>query len=361
MQLRNSFLPNTGISRADENDGLLESNGGTQDENLPLWCTLDFEKFLRKRPLLAKWFVGGVPNRQQAHFWMDRQGPKFYIFLLQVDLIFVGGYAGLLLLEFIPFAYHKQPASLFVLFVILGMTPAIGILYNKRDLVAFMAQSSSIGTYRKDQIVRDVLLEETTSRIVRTFIIIHRMRRVAERGLPMVDDMPIHVTFENQETFSNLEREEVGRSFKAFDSDNSDSITKDEFRALMSRLGANVNEEHFDRLVNSLDTDGDGVVTKDEFINWYLYYANKDKISLKERAEDLFVMFDTNGSGEITLGEFKNKLEALNMDFTMDEIGAILHELDHDRSGSVSLEEFEMLLEKYFPEELRGRGHHHRH
>ena len=38
-------------------------------------------------------------------------------------------------------------------------------------------------------------------------------------------------------------------------------------------------------------------------------------------------MFDENHSGEITLGEFKNKLDALNMGFTTDEIGAILDPL----------------------------------
>ena len=120
----------------------------------------------------------------------------------------------------------------------------------------------------------------------------------------------------------------------------------------MTNLGAHVEEEHFDRLVSSLDTDGDGLVTKTEFINWYQYYAEKDELTIQERAEDLFEMFDTNRSGEITLGEFKSRIDALNMDFSMDEIGAILHVLDRDRNGSVSLEEFEHLLKHFYPEEL---------
>jgi Ca2+-binding EF-hand superfamily protein len=330
---------------------LLESSG--HDAELPKWCTFDLQKFLKRRPILARLFVGGAPNRQQAHYWMDREGPKFYISILQVDLIFTGIYVGLLMLEFLPFAYHEEARLLFALYVVAAVLPLFGIVYNKKDLVALMAQVSSVGTYRKEQIIRDVLLQAKTARIVRTFIIVHRMRRVAELGLPEGGDDMTGMHELGSTSFSNLEIHEVERSFLSFDTDNSGSISKDEFRGLLERLGADIEEDKFDRLMAALDSDGSGDVTKEEFVAWYEFYAEKDKISLKERAEDLFAMFDRNNSGEITLGEFKVRLDALNMGFTMDEIGAILHELDRDRSGSVSLEEFEDLLEKFYPEELR--------
>lgn len=289
---------------------------------------------------------------------MDRHGPKYFTFLLQVNLIFAGIYAGLLLLEFIPFTYHEEPLSIFVLYTVLSVLPLFGILYNKRDIVALMTQVTSIGTYRKDQIVRDVLLEESTTRIVRTFLIIQRLRRVAERGQPEHGDS---LMTPNRTSFSELEKAEVGHTFDAFDSDKSGSITKREFHELLARLGAKMEDHQFDLLVKSLDTDGDGYVTRDEFISWYQYQSEHDDITLHERAEDLFDMFDENKSGEITLGEFKTKLDALNMGFTTDEIGAILHVLDHDRSGSVSLEEVVELLHKFYPEELgrRSRPNHH--
>jgi Ca2+-binding EF-hand superfamily protein len=355
VQLRNSFLPHSVLLSehgSDEQTYFLESGGHA--EHLPKWCTFDLQNFLEKRPILARLFVGGAPNRQQAHYWMDRDGPKFYLSILQVDLIFTGIYVGLLMLEFLPFAHHKESRLIFALYVVAAILPLFGILYNKRDLVALMAQVSSVGTYRKEQIIRDVLLQAKTARIVRTFIIVHRMRRVAaELGIPEVNEDMTGVHDLGSSSFSNLEIREVELSFLSFDTDNSGSISKDEFRGLLERLGAEIEEDKFDRLMNALDADGSGDVTKKEFVAWYEFYAEKDKISLKERAEDLFSMFDRNNSGEITLGEFKVRLDALNMGFTMDEIGAILHELDRDRSGSVSLEEFEDLLEKFYPEELR--------
>jgi hypothetical protein len=42
------------------------------------------------------------------------------------------------------------------------------------------------------------------------------------------------------------------------------------------------------------------------------------------------------------------------LDFAVNDIGFIVNELDRDRSGSVSVEEFERLFEKYYPSELEA-------
>mmetsp|Transcript_18487 Transcript_18487/g.35116 ORF Transcript_18487/g.35116 Transcript_18487/m.35116 type:complete len:742 (-) Transcript_18487:103-2328(-) len=367
-EVRNAFLPYYSPEPDEPNENTRLTNGGENgvahrmhnEAHLPKWCTVDLEHYMAHRPLLARLLVGGKPNKQQSLMWMDRQGPKFYVFLLQVNLIFAGIYAGLLLLLFFPYNYEEHSLPYFLVYTILALVPLAGIFYNKRDLVAIMAEVTSIGTYRKDQIIRDVLLEESTMRIVRTFLIIHRMRRVAEKGMPE-DEANIPTPQEipkrglKRSTFSQLELDEVGRSFDAFDIDKSGSISHEEFRELLQRLGADVQDLHFDLLVSKLDADGDGEVTKEEFCSWYQFYSKTDTISLEERAKDLFHMFDPTGSGEITLGQFKARIDALDMGFSMDEIGSILNELDRDRSGSVSLEEFEALLKKFYPNELRRK------
>lgn len=85
LKLRNSYLPNPGNSQADERTNLVE--GASHNEVLPRWCSLDLDKYIENRPWLAKCVVRGVPNRQQAHFWMDRHGPKYFIFLLQASCL----------------------------------------------------------------------------------------------------------------------------------------------------------------------------------------------------------------------------------------------------------------------------------
>jgi Ca2+-binding EF-hand superfamily protein len=71
-----------------------------------------------------------------------------------------------------------------------------------------------------------------------------------------------------------------------------------------------------------------------------------------QMARELFSIFDIDGSGNVTLNEFVKTLEAFNLGFTIEDIGEILHELDEDGNGSISLKEFENVTVKYFPKEI---------
>ena len=81
------------------------------------------------------------------------------------------------------------------------------------------------------------------------------------------------------------------------------------------------------------------------------YAANvvvkSDEHSLHQLADSMFQQFDTDNSGEITLGEFKDVMEAFNVGFTLDEIGDIVNELDEQDNGSIHAHEFFELLEKH--------------
>eukprot|EP00977_Amphora_coffeiformis_P006109 scaffold1323_cov160-Amphora_coffeaeformis.AAC.14 len=356
LEIRNHFLPAEGTEETepDAKTSLVGVETGAQKKVLPLWCFLEYEAFLGARPILARWLVGGVPNRQQTLFWLDRHGPHLFIMFIQAELLFAGVYGAMLTIQFVPFAFRTEPLDIDLLFITLAVAPLAGVLCNT-DLVTLMSQVCSLGTYRKEQIVRDVLLEENITRIVRTLLIIHRMRWVAKEGQPAADTQQLMYQEENV-TFTELEEYEFGHSFDCFDADNSGYITKEEFRDILTRLGAGMDDEHFERIVSALDRNGDGKVTREEFIQWYKFVASKEHVPLREQAEDLFEMLDADGSGEVTLGEFKDNLETLDMGFTLDDIGSILNQVDRDRSGSVSLEEFELFVEKYFPRELSREG-----
>lgn len=335
---------------ATESTNLMDAYDGPDTQNLPSWCDVDIHEYRKRRNIILKWFVGGKPNRQQAMFLMDSFGPSLYFILLQANLVYVGVYAGLLLLSFGPFIYHIYPWPLSTLYTILALAPVVGISYNKKRVVSALSQVSSVGAYRKPQIVNDVLLETKTARVVRTFLIIHKMWHTAKFNL--VGPTKVSKAQMKDDAFTELERSEVSKSFDAIDADRSGAISHEEFRDLLTRLGADLTDEAFTRMVNTLDADGDGEVTKEEFLTWYFAHSAADEMSLEERAKDLFEMFDDDKSGELSIGELKSKIDALDMGFTVDEIGAIVNELDKDRSGTVSDEEFHALLKKYYPKEL---------
>jgi Ca2+-binding EF-hand superfamily protein len=87
-----------------------------------------------------------------------------------------------------------------------------------------------------------------------------------------------------------------------------------------------------------------------EFVAWNMENAetdpSKSEEEMKNIAKSIFAMFDDDGSGEITVGEFRTALENMNSGLTLDEICAIVKDFDESGDGTISLEEFEEVIEK---------------
>ena len=61
-------------------------------------------------------------------------------------------------------------------------------------------------------------------------------------------------------------------------------------------------------------------------------------------------MFDTDGSGSISVSEFIDKMRSVAKDLSIDDITLIARELDEDESGTISMNEFHELIEKHADE-----------
>lgn len=335
----------------DEKDwdfALLEENGV---DALPGWCSVDPEFFAEhQRSWITTKVVGGTTNRQQTQFWMDRHGPHFYLLILHINLIFTGIYVGPLLLAFLPVKIEENSLAddVSILYIVVAFLPAMDIMYNKKHLVATLAQVCSIGAYRKLQIVIDVKRQQKKFDIVRTLIVIYHMHCLNAEILARPID---HLSEESQRfELSNSDR---GRVHRTFDADGSGEISVDELKQLLSQMNISTSPEVLKRIVAILDEDGDGTITRDEFTNWYAGVIGKN-ISVDDLARHMFDTFDVHNHGEITLAEVKNRMDIGSMNgLSLDEIGAIVQELDSDRSGTDSFEEFKDFLNKYLPNEMR--------
>lgn len=69
-----------------------------------------------------------------------------------------------------------------------------------------------------------------------------------------------------------------------------------------------------------------------------------DHRGLHELAKDMFKQIDADKSGEVTLSEFKYIISKLDVGFSLDEIGALVKELDESDSGTIGEHEFVHLL-----------------
>mmetsp|Transcript_27597 Transcript_27597/g.31774 ORF Transcript_27597/g.31774 Transcript_27597/m.31774 type:complete len:97 (-) Transcript_27597:277-567(-) len=75
----------------------------------------------------------------------------------------------------------------------------------------------------------------------------------------------------------------------------------------------------------------------------------QDESLIKEIVEEAFRLVDEDGSGSIDIMEFKKVIEdtakELNLDFPEEsEIVEVMHELDCNQDGTISLDEFETLI-----------------
>lgn len=132
---------------------------------------------------------------------------------------------------------------------------------------------------------------------------------------------------------------ELRSLFRAFDEDNDGSITKKEFKAVLSKY--DYDQAQIDSMFRSLDIDGSGTVMYTEFLAACL--QTNGSIT-KDRIEEAFSHLDSDGDGQISKDEL---LEIISGTSRKSKSGGgrsriedMIQKLDADGDGQISLEEF---------------------
>ena len=335
-------IPNSGN---DPESQLLVSR---DDSSLPPWCSIDLDEYLNSRSWLTKKLAKATPNRQDSLFWFERRGPQFSTLAFQINLIFTSLYGALLLLQFLPEMHeHASSTGVFVAYVLVSVLPLLLTKIQRRHIAANMAQAISLGIHRKPHTVHHVLLEEKTARVVRAFVVINKLLYAAEHDLFV--GAPASSTHDPAQDIGPVERADIEKVFDGFDADGSGTVSPQELQDILEALGVPITNDVMSKIMKTLDEDQSGSIEKNEFIAFYArnIIADNDNRSLKERANDMFHLFDKSGDNEITIEEFKHTLDALNFSFSVDEVGALVEELDEREVGTVGPHEFEYLLHKF--------------
>eukprot|EP00475_Leptophrys_vorax_P030938 TRINITY_DN4668_c0_g2_i1.p1 TRINITY_DN4668_c0_g2~~TRINITY_DN4668_c0_g2_i1.p1 ORF type:complete len:487 (-),score=78.41 TRINITY_DN4668_c0_g2_i1:262-1722(-) len=141
----------------------------------------------------------------------------------------------------------------------------------------------------------------------------------------------------------NLSREEISglkKMFKEMDKDGSGSITYDELREGMRRLGSPIPPEHLQAIMEAADQDHSGTIDYTEFITATMQMNSVEK---EEHIWAAFRHFDKDGSGTITVKELREALEDEGM-LEPGDIEQIIEQVDTDRSGTIDYEEFAAMM-----------------
>ncbi|TYK16611.1 calcium-dependent protein kinase 3 [Cucumis melo var. makuwa] len=147
----------------------------------------------------------------------------------------------------------------------------------------------------------------------------------------------------------NLSEEEIvglKEMFKSMDTDNSGTITFEELKAGLPKLGTKLSESEVRQLMEAADVDGNGSIDYIEFITATMHM---NRVEREDHLFRAFEYFDKDKSGYITMEELETALKKYNMG---DEktIKEIIAEVDTDNDGRINYDEFVAMMRKGNPE-----------
>ncbi|XP_010676387.2 calcium-dependent protein kinase 15 isoform X1 [Beta vulgaris subsp. vulgaris] len=152
----------------------------------------------------------------------------------------------------------------------------------------------------------------------------------------------------------NLSEEEImglKEMFKSMDTDNSGTITFEELKAGLPKLGTKLSESEVRQLMEAADVDGNGTIDYMEFITATMHMNRMEK---EDHLYKAFEYFDEDKSGYITTEELEQALKKYNMG---DEktIREIIAEVDTDNDGRINYDEFAAMMKKGNPDLVSNR------
>lgn len=152
----------------------------------------------------------------------------------------------------------------------------------------------------------------------------------------------------------NLSEEEImglKEMFRSMDTDNSGTITFEELKAGLPKLGTRLSESEVRQLMEAADVDGDGTIDYMEFITATMHMNRMEK---EDHLYKAFEYFDEDKSGYITMEELEQALKKYNMG---DEktIREIIAEVDTDNDGRINYDEFVAMMKKGNPDFVSNR------
>ncbi|XP_061337830.1 calcium-dependent protein kinase 1-like isoform X3 [Gastrolobium bilobum] len=147
----------------------------------------------------------------------------------------------------------------------------------------------------------------------------------------------------------NLSEEEIiglKEMFKSMDTDNSGTITFEELKAGLPKLGSKLSESEVRQLMEAADVDGNGTIDYIEFITATMHMNRMER---EDHLYTAFEYFDKDKSGYITTEELEFALKKYNMG---DEktIKEIIAEVDTDNDAKINYDEFVAMMRKGNPE-----------
>nr|AAN11310.1 calmodulin domain protein kinase 1 [Ceratopteris richardii] len=143
------------------------------------------------------------------------------------------------------------------------------------------------------------------------------------------------------ELLTGEEVEGIRAMFNMMDVERTGSLTFGQLKAGLYKLGSQLPESEIQQLMEAADVNGNGTLDYGEFVAITVHLQRMDNDECLRKA---FNFFDLNGDGFIDRSELHEMLEADLGEVGTDIIDDIIQEVDIDKDGRISYDEFASMM-----------------
>ncbi|KAL2485473.1 Calcium-dependent protein kinase 8 [Abeliophyllum distichum] len=209
---------------------------------------------------------------------------------------------------------------------------------NAKDLVKKMLDPDSSRRLTAQQVLEhpwiqnakkapNVSLGETVKARLKQFSVMNKLKK---RALRVVAE---HLSVE--------EVAGIKEAFDTMDTGKRGVINLEELKIGLRKHGHQIPEADLQILMEAADVDRDGTLNYGEFVAVSVHIR---KMANDEHLHKAFAFFDRNESGYIEIEELRLALSDEDDDNSEEVINAIMHDVDTDKDGRISYEEFAVMM-----------------
>ncbi|XP_071734146.1 calcium-dependent protein kinase 29-like isoform X2 [Rutidosis leptorrhynchoides] len=220
--------------------------------------------------------------------------------------------------------------------------PWTSISPGAKDLISKMLTRNPKDRITADQALEHPWLKEDgeASELPMDNAVLIRMKQF--RAMNKLKKLALKVSVLDVKSKSTEEIKGLKQMFNNIDTDRSGSITYEELKTGLSKLGSRLSEPEIQQLMEAADVDKNGTIDYIEFITATMH---RHKLDREENLHRAFQFFDKDNSGFITRDELKHSMTEYGMgdEATIDEV---LDDVDTDKDGKINYEEFVAMMRK---------------
>ena len=127
--------------------------------------------------------------------------------------------------------------------------------------------------------------------------------------------------------------------FSLYDINEDGNINIKDLRKVMKCLGCDFTKEEVKKLTNEIDPEKVRVISFQQFLHM-MSYNLKQRPTLEVRRQKVFMFFDVDQKGYITLSDLRQAMINLGERVTENDVRKMMEEAGIEKSGKVNYDEF---------------------